>query len=266
MQPENGKECSKKMNYFIEGLQGSGKSTLTTNMMRKYLKLTDVREGDYSPVELAWCSYVNNDKYNEILDKYSEIRTSIKEKSHIENNHVIICYTQIITNIEGFHKELEQYEIYNGRIQFEEFEEIVLNRFEKWSGKDTIFECSLFQNIVEDLILFRDISDDEIILFYEEIEKVLRDKEYRIIYLETENVSENIDIIRKERSDEHGNEMWFPLMLGYFNESPYAKNRGVSGEAELLKHFLHRQELELKICREVFKDRYTVLKSKNYTL
>ncbi len=264
MQPENGKECSEKVNYFIEGLQGSGKSTLTTNMVKKHTELTAVREGDYSPVELAWCSYVSHDKYNEILDKYSGIRTSIEEKSHIENDHVIICYTQIITNIEGFHKDLEQYEIYNGQIQFDEFKKIVLNRFERWNGKDMIFECSLFQNIVEDMLLFRDVSDDEIIRFYEEIENVLRDKEYQILYLETENVSENIDIIRKERSDEHGNEMWFPLMLGYFNESPYAKNKGVSGEEALLKHFLHRQELELRICKEVFTDRYKVLKSKKY--
>lgn len=41
--------------------------------------------------------------------------------------------------------------------------------------------------------------------------------------LQSDDISSNIDIIRKERSDDKGNEMWFPLMMGYFDNSPYAK-------------------------------------------
>ena len=53
-------------------------------------------------------------------------------------------------------------------------------------------------------------------------------------------------------------------MIGYFNDSPYAKAKGISGEEELLKHFEHRQRLELAIIREVFADKAIVLKSKGY--
>jgi hypothetical protein len=59
--------------------------------------------------------------------------------------------------------------------------------------------------------------------------------------------------------------MWFPLMLRYFDESHYAKSKGVSGEEELYKHFAHRQELELSICMELFPDMVTVLESKAYS-
>jgi nucleoside-triphosphatase THEP1 len=41
------------MNFFIEGLQGSGKSTLVQKISEKLPEYTAVREGDYSPVELA---------------------------------------------------------------------------------------------------------------------------------------------------------------------------------------------------------------------
>ena len=58
--------------------------------------------------------------------------------------------------------------------------------------------------------------------------------------------------------------MWFPLMMRYFDSSPYAIEKKVAGTSALLDHFKHRQELELSICREVFTDRYTVFKSKNY--
>ena len=40
--------------------------------------------------------------------------------------------------------------------------------------------------------------------------------------------------------------------------------KGLAGEEDMLKHFSHRQELELAICREVFPDKYSILKSKGY--
>ena len=115
------------------------------------------------------------------------------------------------------------------------------------------------------MILYRNATDQEILDFYEELAGVIKNKSLRIFYLETGSIDNNIEIIRKDRSDENGNEMWFPLMIRYFNESPYAQSRGVSGEEELYKHFLHRQELELRICREFFPNKVTVLKSKAYT-
>ena len=253
------------MNCFVEGLQGSGKSTLVGKLARKYPDNTVFREGDYSPTDLAWCAYVTDEEYQSIIDRYSDIRGLIEEKSHTEDDHKIICYTQVITDVPGFHKDLEQYEIYNGRRSLEEFKNIVFNRYKQWNGRDMIFECALFQNIIEDMILYRDASDQEIIELYSELEEVIRDREFRILYLETGDIADSIGVIRKERSDDNGNEMWFPLMMEFFDNSPYAVKRGISGEEELLKHFAHRQDLELRICREIFPDRFTVLQSKNYS-
>ena len=253
------------MNYFVEGLQGSGKSTLLEKLAKRYPSCTVFLEGDYSPVELAWCARVTKEKYAEILEKYSDISTMIEEKSHAEGDYMIICYTKIITDILGFHRDLENYEIYNGRLAFDDFKSIVFNRYKKWNGDNMLFECSLFQNIIEDMILYRNASDQEILDFYRELANVIESRPFCIFYLKTESIAENIGLIRKERSDESGNEMWFPLMLNYFDESPYAKSRDVSGEEELYKHFSHRQELELRICREFFSGKVTVLKSKAYS-
>ena len=252
------------MNYFVEGLQGSGKSTLVGKLSDKHPDYNVFHEGDYNPVELAWCSYVPEDIYPSILDKYADIKDELALKSHVEDEHVIVCYTQIITDIPGFHKELEQYEIYNNRISREDFKNIILKRYANWKTDSNIFECSLFQNIVEDMILFQNAPDEEIIGFYREIKKVLNDRDYHILYLMSDDIRSNINVIRKERSDDQGNELWFPLMLNYFNESPFAKLNGLSGEEAMLSHFCHRQELELAVCEEVFKDRYTILKSKNF--
>lgn len=268
------------MNYFVEGLQGSGKSTLVQKLSELNPDCTAIREGDYSQVELAWCAYMDEEKYMEILDKYSDIRSEIEKKTHSEEDKRIICYTQIITDIPGFHKDLEQYEIYNNRASYGDFKAIILKRYKDWSrglDPDMIFECSLFQNIVEDMILFRCASDDEIIEFYKEVRAALEGnaghdinsnackKDYHIFYLKTEDVRGNLEVIRKERSDDNGNELWFPLMMGYFKDCPYSKKEGLGSEEDLIQHFIHRQELELRICEEVFPDKYTVLASKKYT-
>ncbi len=252
------------MNWFVEGLQGSGKSTLVGRLAEKYPDHRVFREGDYSPVELAWCAYVTERQYEEILEKYQGLRQEIEAKSYQEDDRRVICYTRILTDVPGFHKDLEQYEIYNGRVSDESFKDIIFRRYRNWKDDRMIFECALFQNIVEDMILYKNASDEEILSFYRELGRVLADKKLHILYLKTEDVAASIEVIRKERSDDQGNEMWFPLMLRYFNESPYAKTHGISGEEEMYAHFMHRQELELTICREIFPGRYTVLQSKEY--
>ena len=265
MKDDNNYGSHNDMNYIVEGLQGSGKSTLVGRLSKEYPGCTVYREGDYSPIELAWCARVTMQQYAEILAKYSDIRSLIVEKSHAEGDHMIICYTQVITDVPGFHKDLEQYEIYNGRVSFEKLKQIVFERYERWNGEGMIFECALFQNLVEDMLLYRDMSDEEIIDFYKELADIIKDKAFRILYLKTEDIAGNLEVIRKERSDENGNEMWFPLMMRFFDASPFARNNNVKGADELIKHFSHRQELELRICRELFPDKVTVLESKAYT-
>ena len=252
------------MNYFVEGLQGSGKSTLINRLSECYPDCMPVREGEYSPVELAWCAYLEEPEYQDILNAFSSLRPQIEEKTYRENGHVIVCYTKIMTEDQRFYRELEKHEIYNNRVSFEEFRKTVLNRFRKWGGDKMIFECSLFQNIVEDMMLFRAASNEEIMAFYREIREALDGKEYRILYLKTRDIAGNLQVIRKERSDEKGNELWFPMMLDYFDHCPSSAAHGLSGEKALLDHFAHRQELELRICREIFPDRYTILNSKEY--
>ena len=114
------------------------------------------------------------------------------------------------------------------------------------------------------MILFRNMSDEEIISFYRKIRDALSEKEFQILYLKAENLRGNLQVIRKERSDENGVEMWFPLMMQFFNDSPYAKARGVSGEDALIAHFAHRQELELRICEVLFPEKTKILPSKGY--
>ncbi|MBR5362152.1 MAG: hypothetical protein IK134_02345 [Oscillospiraceae bacterium] len=253
------------MNYFAEGLQGSGKSTLVRNIEKHCSGCTVFREGDYNPAELAWCAYTDERQYRDITERYPKLLAQIEANTFAEDDRRIICYTKIRTDDDAFYQDLESYEIYNGRIPFSEFRSVILRRFANLHGDNMVFECALFQNIIEDMILFRNASDADIIDFYRQIRRVLEGRAFRILYLKTENVRNTIDAVRKERVDEKGEEVWFRMLCGFFDESPYAKANRVSGADALIAHLAHRQELELQICRGLFPGQYTVLSSKAYT-
>lgn len=57
------------MDYYVEGLQGSGKTTLVRKLSEKYPGCMTYMEGDYSPVELAWCAQMSEARYSEVLEQ-----------------------------------------------------------------------------------------------------------------------------------------------------------------------------------------------------
>lgn len=251
------------MNYFVEGLQGAGKTTFIRELSKQLSEYKAFREGDFSPVELAWCAYVTEEQYDEILKKYPSLEREIREKTVVEEEHKIICYTQILTDIPGFHKDLESYEIYNGNLDRESFEKVIFSRYQRWNGESQIFECSIFQNIIENQILFFDMSDEEILKFYVRLKAVLAGKQYKIIYLNVEDIPNAIDVIRKERLDDKGNELWFPMMLQYLENSPHGKSHALTGLEGLIAHLERRKALEFRILDEVFPENHVVLKAKS---
>ena len=44
-----------------------------------------------------------------------------------------------------------------------------------------------------------------------------------------------------------------------FNNSPWAIDNKMTGFEGIVEHFKHRQELELRICRDVFEGKYEVV-------
>ena len=66
-------------------------------------------------------------EYDAMLAQYDALRNDIKAKTVRETingqEYYVVSYTQILTDIPGFHKDLETYEIYNGRKALKEFKD-----------------------------------------------------------------------------------------------------------------------------------------------
>lgn len=251
---------------FVEGIQGMGKSTLINSIYTALPEFHICREGDYSPIDLAWCTWMSKEEYEAVLKRYESIRDEIIKNTVKEQEHHIVSYTKILTDIPNFHKDLETYEVYNGRKTLRELKEIIFSRFKNFSENGYLFEGSFFQNIIEDLILFHLLSDDEIVEFYRELYSIIEHEQFLLLYLYSDKLEENIKVIKMERCDNLGNEMWYPLMLEYLIHSPYGKKYGYSTFEDMIAHFRHRQQLELRIIKEVIAGRAIILPAKGWDI
>ena len=79
-----------RTNLLIEGLPGSGKSTLLTHLAQQY-HYRPYREGDLSPVELAWCALLTPQQWEDTLRRYPQLAQPIREKTRAEGPHRILA-------------------------------------------------------------------------------------------------------------------------------------------------------------------------------
>lgn len=243
-----------------------GKSTLLREISAKVPQLHVCREGDYSPIELAWCAWMTPEEYQTMQNRYASLQEEITKNTVWEGSHYVVSYTKIITDIPGFHKDFERFEIYNGRKKLHDFEKIIFSRYQQFSGTGYLFECSFFQNIVENLILFYELSDDEIIAFYQRLYDRIEKNHFLLLYLYSDKIEESTKIIRKERSDHQGDEVWYHLMMEYLIHSPYGKRHGYKEFEDLITHFKHRQQVELRIINEVIREHAVILPAKEWEI
>ena len=251
-------------NIFIEGLPGSGKSTLLNRLAQEWPEYRVYREGDLSPAELAWCSLLTREKWEEMQRRYPWVAGEIREKTRVESGRYIVAYTQILAQERDFYQDMEACEIYNGRVDFSTFHDIIMERYRLLPEGNHIFECSFLQNSIESMMLFYQMPEEEILAFYEEAYGILREKGFRLIYLDSEQIRENLLHIKEERSDENGNEMWFPLMLNFLKESPWGKARGCEGFEDVVVHFERRRRLERRILHEIAREDGLILEAKGF--
>ena len=241
-----------------------GKSTLGNSLSTAIPKLHVCREGDYSPVDLAWCTWMTKKEYDAVLHYYKPVQEEILKNTVRNRDHFIISYTKIITDIPGFHKELEKYEVYNGKKTLQDLKRLIFSRYRDFSGTGYVFECAFFQNILETFMLYYLLDDEKIIEFYRELYRVIDKKQFLLLYLYSDKLEENIHVIKQERCDQSGNAFWYPLMLEYLARSPYGEKYGCNTFEDMVSHFKHRQQLELRIIKEIIGGQAMILPAKEW--
>lgn len=255
-----------KHTIFIEGIPGSGKSTLLNSLHAKLPRYHAYREGDLTPLELAWCACMTPDQYDNAIKTYPKLAGAIASHTQRQGPYRVTAYTQIPSQDREFYAYMEQYEIYGGRRCREQFQKIVLSRFQTLPDTCAIYECALLQNILEELMLFACSSDSDILAFYQKLFSCLDPDRIRIIRLLPADPAQTVDAIRRERIDGEGKEVWYTMMLGYLCRSPYGKAHAYQNFDDVIDHFRRRITLEDQILALLPASCRLDLASRQYTL
>lgn len=253
-------------NIFIEGIPGSGKSTLQNALAQRLPEYRVYREGEISPVELAWCAYMTGPQFEEALDRFAPLAHMLRQSAAAEGEHWIVPYTKIRTDCPDFYPYMERFEIYSGRWEPEAFRSLVVRRYEAFDSSGNLFECSFFQNILEELMLYAQCSDEEIESFYRELIGKLDLRLFRLIRLLPEDIRACLEAVKSERVDEKGREIWFAMMLDFVCDSPYGRAHSITGFDGVIQHFERRIRLENRIMEMLPRECVIRLKSRQYDL
>lgn len=137
--------------------------------------------------------------------------------------------------------------------------------WEKYIATRNVFECSFFQNIIEELMLYAEYTDEQIMYFYRKLIANISD-DFLVIPLISTDIENSIRHIKEERVNEQGEEVWYPLMLNYLNHSPYGKRHNYINFDDIINHFNRRTSIENRISNELLHKRCIDIESKNYKL
>ena len=253
-------------NIFIEGIPGSGKSTLLDALARHFTNYRVFREGDISPVELAWCAYMTETEYRQALSDLADLRDEIEKSTVKEGTHFITPYTKIKTVHYDFYEYMEKFEVYGGRKSPSEFRDIILRRFRAFHSGGNLFECSFFQNILEELMLYAMFSDQQIMDFYQELTALLDLSNFKLICLVSPDIRQCIQTIKEERVNPEGEEIWYQLMIGYLSRSPYGQAHQIEDFDGMISHFRRRTRLESEVMTLLPAGCCCDIESKHYDL
>ena len=244
----------------MEGIPGSGKSTFARKIAEWYknrrVSINLYIEGQTHPADLGWNACVPLAKYGDILQRYESLRSQIERNVVIENGVAIIAYTQIKTDDKDFYKELESFEVYDGRVPDEVFFSLHYDRWRSFgqharqNDELNIFECAFMQNHVNELLFWRNADADTIVAHHIKLIDSVKSLSPVLIYLSQPDIRETIQRIANERvSVEHGN--WIDLCISYCENSPFGKQLGIKGFDGAMEFFTIRKQLEMKILSQL---------------
>lgn len=241
---------------LIEGIPGSGKTTsskfIFNKLMERGVDVEKFEEGELHPCDLAWHAVVPKKDFEALLIKHSEYKEIILDKSCVEGDKVVVAYTRLgLAHDEPLVQLLENYEIYQGKVNLEVFKKEHFLRWEDFkddSDKIYIFECAYFQNHITELVLSYEQDEKYITDYMIELLNIISNMDPTIVYLNPNNLDVALDHVIKERvSDNAKYPDWIELVVDYLKNSNYGRSNHIQTVDDCKSFFKYRMDIEQKL-------------------
>lgn len=259
---------------MIEGLPGAGKTTMARKIgeclktrLSKEDASTQVKvycEGDLHPTDMAWCACVPTQELATIYKHYPAYQEVIEKNMSMERieekDYAVIAYTafDIAKEDSSLFSLLESYEIYDGRVNADTFMGIHRKRWERFANQRVnrdeinIFECTFFQNAINELLLFDKKKEADIERYLRSIVKHIKQLSPVLIYLEHEDLEASLTQISEERINPETKEReWEKRVAEYIEQSPYGKVHGYTGVSGMHQYFADRYVMERNLLEHL---------------
>lgn len=245
---------------FIEGMPGSGKSTVSAKY-KQYLEekgyvVKLFQEGDLHPVDSAWQAYYSKEEYDSLIDEYPSMREQLESSSLFQNEFVITAHHKLNYNLceesqETLRAFLDSKNIFD--LPFDEFKEINHRRW-KWFTMNMdknvdyyIFECIFFQNHISDLLLKHQCTNTQIYSYLDELIQIFSNLDKSLVYLKPSSIKDTLEHVSEIRKSNHPDQPdWIDLVRQYICNSALGKSLGWRTQKDLISFFEMRREIELE--------------------
>jgi hypothetical protein len=245
---------------LVEGIPGSGKTTTSRKIYDKLsskVKIKLYEEGDGHPADLAWCACIPLSQFDEIITKYPEYESSIREHMYLEKDYAIIPYTKFPIDNPEFYQLMESFEVYDNRVGYNIFTNLHLGKWTSFGERQrqldeiTIFECAFLQNHINELLLFHCLDEEQIDEYLLKLINTVIDLNPILIYLNQTCVYETLDRVSSVRVDDKGEKIWMERVISYIENSPYGIKHSLKGFDGMVKYFEDRKKIEFNIMNRL---------------
>lgn len=244
--------------YFIEGIPGAGKTTLSKNLYAELRcrkeKVKIYRDCEKNPLDLARYAWMTMQEYGDILEGIDsfEIKSEINSLVEIQGNKVLIPYMSLTRSCvtKDLAKKMSSFDVYNGHLSFENFRNLHLKKWKKFadymknSDEIVIFEGVLFQSPLFELIGYFDLNIDTTIAYIADLLETLKAYKTILYYIDVNDVNKILYNICSERVTASGQGHWEQGALRWIHSSPYCQKRNYKGYTGMVKFFEYRKQVD----------------------
>jgi len=241
--------------FFIEGLPGSGKTTLTERLAgeaRSRGLSVDMREEGESCSLDGWAC-VARESLKSLSSQYPEDAEKLLPLRKEFNHQILLPYARLPKgSLLG--EALAPYAVWDNPegTPYSVYRDLEMASWRAFvRGCDPsllcIWDCAFVQDHIVELMLFYDKREGEIADFLKELAENLQPLHPVVCYLKNKDPLKAIDRAAKERVDEKGRPVWALRVAKLIEECPYGRARGLTGYDGLCSFFLDREDLERRI-------------------
>ncbi|MCR8849400.1 hypothetical protein NQ095_13340 [Rossellomorea sp. SC111] len=240
---------------IVEGIPGSGKST-TAHFIKEYLESEGItaklfQEGDSRhPADYESTACLDEDQFNNILERFSEHRETIQEAAEKKGHHYYISYGQLTNVDSSLTDQLASYDVYE--LNLDTFEEVSYHYWKEFVEKTEfsdevyIFECCFLQNPFTKFIAMHNAEPKRLENYLKKISSLISPMNPLLIYFYQDNVEQSFHHVYKERSQE-----WREFFTEYHVNQGYGKANGLKGYLGLVEYLEMRKNQELSILEDL---------------